>query len=274
MQVIAQALENLSFAVLEWGRGFLMNFTYLFRGEYYISLFRKYFSFGGFLIGLILVLILYFANPDTDHPYKGFLRVLAMVAVINCCYTLNIALCGMFRQEYLYGNDGGIVAMFFAPDNILSGCILAMVVTNDMYRKPRCAVLMGAAAHLTMPMLNYSLFGSLGSAMGRNQAEILIVMMIVQVALTLVLCWILCYRRYFFTAWIWYFCTHMLLRVFYFFYGTFQYVTGSSGGALGALLKYLKGFGVDYFVFLLVLAVGIFFEKGVLTKKQRRRAGA
>lgn len=274
MQAIAQVLENLSLAVLKWGRGFVMNFSYLLRGDYYGGLFEKYFSFGGFLVGLILVLMLYFANPDTDHPYKGFLRVLAMVAVINCCYTLNIALCGMFRQEYLYGSADNIVAGFFAPDNILSGCILTMVVTNDMYRKPRCAVLMGAAAHLTMPMLNYSLFGYIDSAVGTDQAEILTVMMIVQVAVTLVLCWILCYRRYFFTAWIWYFCTHMLLRVFYFFYGNFQYVSGSSGGALGALLEYLKDFGVDYFVFLLVLAVGIFFEKGVLTKKQRRRAGA
>lgn len=265
-------LQNLWAVVLELVSNFVSGFGYLFREEYYSNLFEQYFSVWGFIIGLILVLIIYNANPDSsDHPVKGFIRVLALVAVINSCYRVAMMLCDMTGTRYFlagtsvyFGDD--LVAQFLAPDNIISGLLLTMTASNDLRRKPKCAVMLGLACYAVLPMLRYTIFQITYSMGFGEMEEMMSIYLILRAVVTMILCWIMCYRKHFFTAWIWYFVVHMAMRLVWFY--LVDEVMGQS--MYGSLTDYLSGLTVDYGVFLLALLVGIFFEKGVLTGKKKR----
>lgn len=236
---------------------YISRYSYFISRNYYGSLVEKYFSGEGFILGLIFVLIVY-CSTAKGQGIAGFFKVLSIIAVINSCVVLSNYLNTVFNQELSYiGNE----SMFNAPDNIISGFILTLVISSCYRGSGRRAFLFGIVTHATLPFLNFTLI--------ENMDEFARNLMIMRIALAGFLCLILSYRKYFYTSWIWYFCFHMFLRIFVFLYpkiselveidtfSEFQYIVGLT-------LEYLSHYIVDVIIFGIVLVFAIIFEKGIL----------
>lgn len=165
-----------------------------------------------------------------------------------------------FKQGFYYNSLESIIN---APDNIISGFVLTLVISSCYRRFGGRAFLFGIITHAALPLLNFYYIGHMND-------KVTILHMIVRVILIGFVCMIMSHRKYFFTSWIWYFGFHMLIRGAVFFLPllsdrldglTIYTVKYTLSGAL----EYLSCFTVDTVIFVVVLAFAIVFEKGVLT---------
>lgn len=252
--------------IADYFLNFISQYSYFLNGDYYGGLFSKYFSVGGFIIGFIFVLLVYFSSAE-EQKKAGFFKVLPIIAVINSCTVLTQFINTTFGQGFHYN---GIESMINAPDNIISGFILTLVISSCYRRFGGRAFLFGIATHAAMPMLNFSYLGYMNDGVP-------ILHMIVRVALIGFVCLIMSRRKHFFTSWIWYFGFHMLIRVAVFF---LPLLSNSLDGftiytveyTLNGALEYLSRFTIDALIFAVVLVFAIVFEKGVLTVRPARKA--
>lgn len=253
--------------ILDYLLNYVSRYSYFINGDYYGSLFTKYFSFSGFIIGFIFVLIVYFSSAEKQNK-AGFFKVLPIIAVINSCVVLSYILDTTFNQSFNYS---GIELMFNAPDNIISGFILTLVLCSCYRKFGRQAFLFGIATHGALLFLNFAYI--------ENMGEIVIVKIIIRIVLAGFLCLIISYRKYFYTSWIWYFSFHIFLRLTIFFMPLLRnYISDvplfDATYTLGSILEYLSHFIMDAIIFVIILAFAIVFEKGVLTvepiKKQEQ----
>ena len=251
--------------IADYFLNFISQYSYFLNGDYYGGLFSKYFSVSGFIIGFIFVLLVYFSSAE-EQKKAGFFKVLPIIAVINSCTVLTQFLDATFDQGFRYN---GIESMINAPDNIISGFILTLVISSCYRRFGGRAFLFGIATHAAMPMLNFSYIGYMNDGVP-------ILHMIVRVALVGFVCLIMSHRKHFFTSWIWYFGFHMLVRIAVFFLPllsnrldgfTIYTVEYTFNGAI----EYLSKFTVYYIIFAVILTFAIVFEKGVLTVKPARK---
>lgn len=251
--------------VLDYLLNFISQYSYFIKLDYYGSLFSKYFSVGGFIIGFIFVLLVYFSS-DEEQKKAGFFKVLPIIAVINSCTVLTNFINSSFNQGFSYN---GIESMINAPDNIISGFILTLVVSSCYRRFGGRAFLFGIATHAALPMLNYTYLGHVSDGVPLFH-------MIIRVALIGFVCLIISHREHFFTSWIWYFGFHVFIRVVVFFLPLLnnvfaaQTVYSMEYTATGAI-EYLSRFSVDAIIFVVILMFAIAFEKGVLTVRPARK---
>lgn len=251
--------------IADYFLNFISQYSYFLNGDYYGSLFSKYFSVGGFIIGFIFVLLVYFSSAE-EQKKAGFFKVLPIIAVINSCTVLTQFINTTFEQGFHYN---GIESMINAPDNIISGFILTLVISSCYRRFGGRAFLFGLATHAAMPMLNFSYIGYMNDGVP-------ILHMFVRVALVGFVCLIMSHRKYFFTSWIWYFGFHMLVRVAVFF---LPLLSDSLDGktmytveyTISGALEYFSRFTIDAVIFVIILVFAIVFEKGVLTVRPARR---
>lgn len=259
-------MEALFKVILDYFLNFISQYSFFIRWDYYSGLFSKYFSFGGFFIGLIFVVLVYFSSAE-EQKKAGFFKVLPIIAVINSCVVLTNFLNITFGQGFGYN---GIETMINAPDNIISGFILTLVISSCYRRFGGQAFLFGIATHAALPLLNYSYFGYMSDGVP-------ILHMILRVVLIGFLCLILSHRKYFFTSWIWYFGFHLLIRVAVFFLpllsdkldGTTIYTVDYT---INGAIEFLSRFTIDGVVFAVILVFAIVFEKGVLTVRSVQKA--
>lgn len=252
--------------ILDYFLNFISQYSFFINWDYYGSLFSKYFSVGGFIIGFIFVLLVYFSSAE-EQKKAGFFKVLPIIAVINSCTVLTSFINNSFNQGFPYN---GIESMINAPDNIISGFILTLVISSCYRRFGGRAFLFGIATHAALPLLNFSYLGYMNDGVP-------ILHMIVRVALIGFVCLIMSHRKYFFTSWIWYFGFHMLIRVAVFFLpllsnsldGTTMYTVEYT---ISGAIEYLSRFYVDAIIFAVILMFAIVFEKGVLTVRPARKA--
>lgn len=252
--------------IADYFLNFISQYSYFINWDYYGGLFSKYFSVGGFIIGFIFVLLVYFSSAE-EQKKAGFFKVLPIIAVINSCTVLTNFINSTYNQGFSYNS---LESMINAPDNIISGFILTLVISSCYRRFGGRAFLFGIATHVAMPMLNFSYIGYMNDGVP-------ILHMIVRVALVGFVCLIMSHRKYFFTSWIWYFGFHMLIRVAVFFLPLLSDILDGSTiyiveYTLSGALEYLSRFTVDTVIFVVVLAFAIVFEKGVLTVRPARKA--
>lgn len=251
--------------ILDYFLNFISQYSFFINWDYYGSLFSKYFSVGGFVIGFIFVLLVYFSSAE-EQKKAGFFKVLSIIAVINSCTVLTNFINNSFNQGLPYI---GIESMINAPDNIISGFILTLVISSCYRRFGGRAFLFGIATHVALPLLNFSYLGYMNDGVP-------ILHTIIRIALIGSICLIMSHRKQFFTSWIWYFGFHMFIRVVVFFLpllsnqldGTTMYTVEYT---LKGALEYLSRFTVDAVIFAVILIFAIVFEKGVLTVRPLRK---
>ncbi len=246
--------------ILTYLRNFLSQYSYFIDGDYYGGLFSKYFSVAGFIIGFIFVLIVYFSSAE-EQKKTGFFKVLPFIAVINSCAVLSKFLNATFHQGYSYTS---VESLFNAPDNIISGFILTLVICSCYRRFGRQAFLFGIATHGALPFLNFAYIGYMD--------DISIGIMVVRILLAGFLCLIICHRKYFYTSWIWYFGFHIFLRLGVFLLPLmseliFDRTLYETTYTIETIIKYFSQFTMDAIIFAVILVFAIVFEKGVLTAK-------
>ena len=246
---------------------YISQYSFFISWDYYGSLFSKYFSVVGFILGAIFVLLVYFSSPDEDERMAGFFKVLPIIAVINSCSILTDFINTTFDQGFSYNH---LESMINAPDNIISGFILTLVIFSCYKRFGGRAFLFGIATHAALPLLNFSRIEQMSDGLP-------IVHMIVRIVLVGFICLIISYRKHFFTSWIWYFGFHILIRIVVFFLALLGNNFGGSiiytvEYTLDGATEYLSRFTVDAVFFAVVLVFAIVFEKGVLTVRSARKA--
>lgn len=242
--------------ILVYFLNFISRYSFFLNWDYYDNLFSKYFSVGGFVAGFIFVILVY-GLGDAEQKKAGFFKVLAIIAVINSCSVLTNFINDSFNQGFFYNETE---AMINASDNIISGFILTLVISSCYRQFGGRAFVFGIATHAALPLLNFSCLESINN-------KIPIWHMIVRVVLIGFVCLIMSYRKYFFTSWIWYFGFHMLVRVIVLSLplrinsldGMARYYT------IRGILKGFSYFTIDILIFIVILAIAIIFEKGVLT---------
>lgn len=245
--------------------GFISRYSFFINGDYYGGLFSKYFSVSGFIIGFIFVLLVYFSSAE-EQKKAGFFKVLPIIAVINSCNILANFINQSFNLGFIYN---GIESMINAPDNIISGFILTLVISSCYRRFGGRAFLFGIATHAALPMLNFAYLGYI------NDVGI-ILHMVIRILLVGFLCLIMSHRRFFFTSWMWYFGFHILSRITRYFLPLLSNrINGSPTHTLdyniNGLIEYLANFTTDIVIFAIVLVFAIIFEKNVLTVKLTRK---
>lgn len=249
--------------IIEHFLEYISQYSFFINWDYYGSLFSKYFSVVGFILGAIFVLLIFFSCTDE----VGFFKVLTIIAVINSCSILTDFINTTFNQGFSYNH---LEAMINASDNIISGFILTLVISSCYKRFGGGAFLFGIVTHAALPLLNFSYIEQMSDGLP-------IVHMIVRVVLVGFICLIISHRKHFFTSWIWYFGFHILIRIIVFF---LPLIINSLGGStiytveytLSGATEYLSRFTIDAIFFAVVLVFAIVFEKGVLTVRSAKKA--
>lgn len=257
-------MENFFISIADYFLNFISRYSFFINGSYYEGLFSKYFSVGGFIIGFIFVLLIFFSSAEKQEK-AGFFKVLPIIAVINSCTVLTDLLNSTFHQGFSYI---GLDSMINAPDNIISGFILTLVISSCYRKYGGRAFLFGIATHAALPLLNFSYFEYMNDGVP-------ILHMLMRIILVGFICLIMSHRKYFFTSWIWYFCFHWLIRIAVYFLpilsdrieGTTMYTVEYN--VIGAI-DYLSRFTIDTVIFAVILVFAVVFEKGVLTVKPAR----
>ncbi len=242
--------------IADYFLNFISRYSYFLSWDYYGDLFLKYFSFGGFVIGCIFVLLVFFSSAG-EQKKTGFFKVLLVIAVINSCTALT------FGQGLYYNGIGAIIN---APDNIISGFILTLVISSCYRQFGGRAFLFGIVTHVAIPMLNFSYLGYYMDVVDAVPS----LHMKIRVVLIGFVCLIMSHRKHFFTSWIWYFGFHILIRVAVFFLpllincidGVTIYTVEYT---LNGALEFFSRFTIDALIFAVVLVFAIVFEKGVIT---------
>ena len=260
-------MAELFYKVLDYLQNFVSRYSYFITWDSYKTLFSKYFSVGGFIVGLIFVLFIWFAGTDEDHRMAGFFRVLSLIAVINSCVVLSNYLNGVFDQGISYSYEG---MMINAPDNIISGFILTLVIFSCYRGFGGRAFLFGIAVNVALPMLNFSYFANINEV-------IPVIQMGFRLILVGFLCVIISHRKHFFTSWIWYFGMHLLIRAAVFMSPLILSLFDSSetlgyAYTFDGVMGFLSGFIVDFVIFAVVLVFAIVFDKGIINNKAVNRA--
>lgn len=252
--------------ILDYFLNFISRYSFFIDLDYYKGLFLKYFSVGGFVIGFIFVVLIFFSYPE-EQKKTGFLKVLTIIAVINSCVVLTNFLDTAFGQGFGYS---GTEMMINAPDNIISGFILTLVISSCYRKLGKYALLFGIVTHAALPLLNFSYFEDMSLGVP-------VLHMILRVVLIGFLCIIMSRRKYFFTSWIWYFGFHMFIRTAVFFLPLLsRQISGTrvnmADYTLNGAIEYFSRFAIDGAVFAVILAVAIIFEKVVLTVEPAQEA--
>lgn len=248
--------------IIECFENYVLSHSYFISGEYYLSLFSKYFSVAGFIIGFIFVLLVYFSSAE-DQRKAGFFKVLPFVAVINSCMVIFTFLNSIVGSEFYQYMPG----MLGVTDNIVSGFILTLVIRSCYKGYSGSAFLLGVVTFAALPMLNFTYLDYF-------EKEAL-VQMVIRVVMVGFLCVIISHRKYFYTGWIWYFVFHVLMRTIVLFTPMFlksidKRAIDTTGYSFSMVLDYFLSFRVDYIVFAIVLFFAIIFERLVISVKFER----
>lgn len=254
------------YKVLDYLKNFISQYSFFVNWDYYKNLFAKYFSVAGFIIGLIFVLLIWFSSPDEDHRMAGFFKVLSLIAVINSCVVLSNYLNGIFDQGISYSYEG---MMINAPDNIISGFILTLVIFSCYRGYGGRAFLFGIAVNVALPMLNFSYFANIHEVIPAIQMGFRLI-------LVGFLCVIISHRKHFFTSWIWYFGMHLLIRAAVFMSPLLLSLFDSTetlgyAYTFNGVVGFLSRFIVDLSAFAVILVFAIVFDKGIINNKAVNR---
>ena len=259
-------MESLFNTIKDYFMNCVSQYSFFIEWDYYKGLFSKYFSFLGFIIGFVFVLLIYFSSDEAydDRMINkaGIFKILPIIAVINSCTVLTQYVDSTFGQGFGYG--GGEAAIN-SSDNIFSAFILTLVVISCYRNFGGRAFLFGLVTHASIPMLNFSYFKEMNLGVP-------VLHMIIRIVLVGFICAIVSHRKYFFTGWIWYFVFHMLLRVAVLFLPLLSnnlngFISYKPDYSLNIAIEYFSHFAVDIVAFFVILAFSIVFEKKVITAK-------
>lgn len=250
-------METLFEAIRYYFLNFIYRYSFFTSSAYYDDLFSKFFSFKGFIAGFVFVALVYLLCYEKQNK-TGFIKVLSAIAVINSCSTISIFLYRTFSQKFMYDRFDLVLV---GPDNIISGFILTLVIFSCYRKLGGRAFLFGVTTHAVIPLLNFSYLSYYG---------VTISSIIFQLALTGLICLIMCYRKHFFTCWIWYFVFREGIRFAAYisiYLSDFTDIGLSYTGEFlrSAAIEYLPRFIIDAVIFAVVLIFALIFEKGVLT---------
>lgn len=181
---------------------FEMNFSQFASGSYYENYFTQYFSVGGFIVGFILVLMIYFAGDSTLNK-TGFIQVLAVMALTNCAARPLYMLWQFINPASHVGPAKYYDAyLSYQLDNVIAAFILLLVVFSCYKLSAGHAFLLGAVVCLSPLMLNYTYYYY-------EEFEFLVAQLAIAI-LTGLLCVVVAKRTYFYNGWILYAFFHVL----------------------------------------------------------------
>ncbi len=228
----------------------------------------KYFSFTGFLMGLFFLALLYAANKDKDdHPFKGMVRVLMMVAVINSCSAFWELVCIRHPQADWYGGFWalGRVETFFLVENVFSGCLLTLALHTTYHRRTWAGASFGLVTRLALILMNYPYFSRLDS----GSRQMVLIFVVLQAVLIYFLSAIITKRKYFSTSWLWYvgyqFIPVVLVALVQLVGRSLEYSSFTLGyeETVATLVPILPDFTPMLMISGIILAVGLVFDLSV-----------
>lgn len=246
------------------------------------SLRAQYFSLGGFLLGLVFLLLLFCANTRKEaRPLRGTMGVLLAVAMVNSC--------GQLWELVTRANPGAALyppqlALFFQTENLICGGVLTLVL-HTTYRGSKWAgATFALVTRLALVLLNWRELDSLSRIW---QEGSLIWTILGQGIVLYFLGAIISGRTYFTTGWLWYTGYHLLPVALTWVVRLVRALI--SGLGLGAALEAvhrqmapeLPSPGPTLVIFALVLVTGILFDTSILAagrrsavEKARNKTGA
>lgn len=214
----------------------LMRIPLISQNGYMNQQWEKYFSVGGFFVGLFLLILLYSANKDKkDHPIKGMIRVLMMVAVINSCSTFWYMICAANPNAEWYPTSARV---FFQSENLFSGCLLTMALHTTYRGKIWAGAAFGLVTRVALVLMNYDWIDGIIAA----NAPVILVLILVQAVFAFFLSAVIAKRKTFTASWIWYLVYQVLPVALLFLI----YAIGSGIEVYGDMLMGLREAWVDF----------------------------
>lgn len=236
----------------------------------------KYFSFTGFLMGVLFLSLLYAANKDkSTHPYKGMIRVLMMVAVINSCSAFWGMVCARNPLADWYGGflAVGAAGIFFTVENVFSGCLMVLALHTTYRGRTWAAASFGLVTRLALVLMNFPYF----SWMDSETRTIVLIYVGVQALLCYFLAAIIAKRKYFSTSWLWYVGYQLLpfvvLTLLQLLFRSLEYGDFTLGyqETMSTMAQALPDFTPLLMISGIVLAVGLIFDISVRAVGSRNR---
>ena len=101
--------------------------------DYFTGLWDKYANFGGFIIGAVVVGMVYFSSDSEDGKKRGILRVFAVVALINAIDGIYILFMNLVNSLLFHNMASQYEANIHGAFNPLSLMVLVLVI-SECYR--------------------------------------------------------------------------------------------------------------------------------------------
>jgi|GEM_PF-3214909 len=111
--------------------------------DYFTGLWDKYANFGGFIIGAVIVSMVYFASDSEDGKKRGIFRVFAVVALINAIDGIYILIMNLVNSLAFHNVASQYESNIHGAFNPLSLMLLVLVISECYRNKPRQAFFFG-----------------------------------------------------------------------------------------------------------------------------------
>ena len=130
------------------------------QGDYYLALLRYHVTHTGYLLGLLLLVLLYFSSPEKQRTFRHAVRTLLVLPLISSAGSLYALLLGLFHLESPAATGEPSLLLL---ENPCSGLLLTLVLFYDYRKRPLQAFLFGLAYSLSQVLLQRITFDGLSS---------------------------------------------------------------------------------------------------------------
>lgn len=238
-------------SLLDYLTPLLLHYRYFSTWGYYEKLFQTYFSFGGFVIGLGFVFLVYLAGVGDDRKI-GFIKTIAVVALINSCSVLwKIVESTVSHQNV----PSAVLSDFLATENVISGLVMTVVITSCYWNEHGAAFCFGLVTY----GINLFMFPVFQLRLSVYD----ILYFVVRAVVAALLCLIISDRYHFYTGYIWYAAYYLVSKAAYVFvtkYVDARHYAFSFKQAMG----YASAYKPDLIFTGAVLLIAVLYENVVL----------
>lgn len=223
--------------------------------NYFTGLWDKYANFGGFIIGAVVVGMVYFASDSEDGKKRGIFRVFAVVALINAIDGIYILIMNLVNSLVFHNVASQYEANIHGAFNPLSLILLVLVISECYRNKPRQAFFFG----LSTFSVSILMFGS-----GYTD-DMVLLYLFVRVSVIAIICAICSKLTYAFVSYLvtgLYFVISEAAQSYIIYFIAFS---GEKGFAKD-ILTILASYRAEYIILCFIVFVFALFEIVILTE--------
>ena len=232
---------------------YISRYSFFANGNYYSSLWNKYFTVAGFFLGGTAVVFIYLAGAG-ENKKSGFFRSLAIIALLNSMGAIYNMLCGnpVFQQGAASG-----ISVYEMAANPISGVILALVIFSCYKGNIGNAFCFGMITY-GVTLLMFNVFISVSPA--------LIIFFVLRAIILGLVCMLLTRPKYFYSSLIVFISYYLISKIAQIFLVSAIF----EGRVFSTELVFdtLNILVPDLIIFGVVLVVSIIYERAVLTVKK------